>query len=399
MALARLEGEGFAFRGHFTSPDGPEEFCPRHLLVRIHTYTQGRLRREIEPVGAQDFMRFLLRWQHAAPGTKREGRLGVLAVIEQLQGFELGAGAWEQGVLAQRVEGYRPEWLDDLCLSGDVTWGRLSLRHGDEEGVAKRTGLTPSRATPVTLAIRDDLPWLLAATRHDRAPVEPPPGRTHDVVEALRRHGALFPSDLVTLTGRLPGEVEEALWDAVSRGLVTSDGFRAVRSLLFHRRATGAMRRRLRRGGSGVAARSSGRWSLLPGGRAPEDPDELAEAVAEQLLVRWGVVFYDLLARESLGVPWRDLLWAFRRMEARGTIRGGRFVSGFAGEQFAAPEAVELLRKVRKEPRRAEAIRISAADPLNLVGIVLPGERVPAVPTNSVAYVDGAPAPSEEAAG
>jgi ATP-dependent Lhr-like helicase len=398
IALARLEAEGFAFRGRFTSHDGPEEFCARRLLARIHSYTQARLRREIEPVTSQDFMRFLLRWHHVAPGTKREGRLGVLAVVEQLQGFELAAGAWEDAVLAARIESYRSEWLDDLCLSGDVTWGRLSLRNGGEaDETPRRSGMTPSRATPITLAIRDDLPWLLQATRGDRTPPEPGPGRTGDVVEALREHGALFQSDLTTISRRLPTEVEEALWDAVARGLVTADGFQAVRSLLFRRKAArAAVRRRLRRGSTGVAARSSGRWSLLPGVIATEDADELAEAVAEQLLARWGVVFRDLRARETLAVPWRDVLWALRRMEARGTIRGGRFVTGFAGEQYAVPEAVEVLRSVRKLERTGETIRLSAADPLNLVGIVLPGPRVPALPSNSITYVDGVHAPTDD---
>jgi ATP-dependent Lhr-like helicase len=391
IATARLEGEGFAFRGHYSSPEGPEEFCARRLLARIHHYTQARLRREIEPVTAQEFMRFLLRWQHVAPGTQREGRLGVLAAVEQLQGFELAAGAWERGVLASRVDGSRQEWLDDLCLSGDVTWGRLSLRGNTaEEEAPRRSGMTPSRATPITLAIREDLPWLLQAARGDRAPVEPGPGRTQDVVEALRQHGALFDSDLIAITRRLPTEVVEGLWDAVARGLVTSDGFDAVRTLLYNRSVARSPRRsRLRRAGSRSTARSAGRWSLIPAATAAEDPDELAEAVAEQLLARWGVVFRDLMARETFAVPWREVLWALRRMEARGTIRGGRFVNGFSGEQYAVPEAVEALRAVRKQERTGERVTLSAADPLNLTGIVLPGPRVPAVAANQVTYVDG----------
>jgi len=393
IAVARLEGEGFAFRGHFTIAEGPEEFCARRLLARIHHYTQARLRREIEPVTARDFMRFLLRWQHVAPGTRREGRLGVLSVVEQLQGFELAAGAWERGVLASRVEGYRIEWLDDLCLSGDVTWGRLSIRNGtpEDEG-PRRSGMTPSRATPITLAIREDVPWLLQSVRGGRTPHQPGPGRTEDVLEALGKHGALFAADLVAITRRLPHEIEEALWDAVARGLVSADGFEAVRTLLHRRTAAKAPHRpRLRRAGTRITARSAGRWSLVPAAPATEDADELAEAVAEQLLARWGVVFRDLLSRETFTVPWREVLWALRRMEARGTIRGGRFVTGFSGEQYAAPEAVEALRAVRKRERAGETITISAADPLNLVGIVLPGPRMPAVTTNAVTYVDGVP--------
>ena len=392
-ALVRLETEGFALQGHFTAPGSPDEYCARRVLARIHAYTRERKRREIEPVTARDFMRFLLRWQHVAPGSRLEGRFGVLPAVEQLQGFELAAGAWES-ILAARVEGYRTEWLDETCLSGAVAWGRLSIRSTDPDAVPRRGGLTPSRATPITLVVRDDLPWLLTAARGDRQPPQPGPGRTRDVLDALAERGALFQPDIAALTGRLPTEVEEALWDGVARGLVTADGFRAIRSLLGRRAAVAARGRRLRRAGRGLATGSAGRWSLLPGAMAAEDPDELAEAVAEQLAARWGVVFRDLMTRENIAVSWRDLLWAMRRMEARGTLRGGRFVSGFSGEQFALPEAVDALRSVRKLKLSGERVTVSAADPLNLAGIVLPGPRVPALPTNSVTYVDGAVAPA-----
>ncbi len=408
IALARLEDEGFAIRGRFTGPakdaGADEEFCSRRLLARIHAYTRERQRREIEPVTARDFMRFLLRWQHVAPGTQSEGRRGVLSIVEQLQGYELAAGAWETPVLAARVEGYRREWLDEVCLSGQVVWGRLSVRDSEPHPAPRRSGLAPSRATPITLAIRDDLPWLLRAARGDLAPAEPGPGRTQDVVDALRQHGALFRPDLAAVTGRLPGEVEEALWDGVARGLITADGFRAVRSLLHrsssHRPQRPSGLRGLRQGRSRPATASAGRWSLLPApSAAAADPDELAEAVAEQLVVRWGVVFHDLLARENLAVPWREVLWALRRMEARGTIRGGRFVAGFSGEQFAHTGAVEVLRAVRKQRPAGETVRISAADPLNLTSVVLPGPRIPAIPSNSVTYIDGAVAPGTTSTG
>ena len=423
--LARLEAEGFAIRGEFTAP-GAEEYCARRLLARIHVYTRQRLRREIEPVTARDFMRFLLRWQHVAAGTRREGRFGVLAVIEQLQGFETAAGIWESGVLASRVEGYRRDWLDELCLSGQVAWGRLTVRDAQADAVSagpgrdarpgpdpqsdgqpgvdtRRSGLTPSRATPITLTIRDDLPWLLAAARGDLQPAEPGPGRTRDILDALARHGALFRPDLASVTGRLPYEVEEALWDGVARGLVTADGFRAVRSLLrrggrdnaFGRRG---LRRGLRGAGSSAAAGgSAGRWSLLPAPAAAPDRDELAEAIAEQLIARWGVIFRDLAVREHLAVPWREILWALRRMEARGTVRGGRFVTGFSGEQFAHPDAIDVLRTVRKQPRNGETTTISAADPLNLTGVILPGPRIPAIGANTVTYTDGAVPPATTA--
>jgi ATP-dependent helicase Lhr and Lhr-like helicase len=401
MALIRLETEGFALRGRFSDPSGPEEFCARRLLARIHAYTRERRRREIEPVTPRDFMRFLLRWQHVADGIRREGSTGVLAVVEQLQGFELAAGAWEKSVLAARVAGYQREWLDGLCLSGEVAWGRLSPRPDDTEDVPRGRGLSPSRATPITLTVREDLPWLLRAARGDRVPVQPGPGRTLDVLAVLAARGALFPPDLAASTGRLPSEIEDALWEGVARGLVTADGFRAVRTLLNRRLLASAgpgvaqTRRRLRRAGQHTTP-AGGRWSLLPS--APDcDPDELAEAVAEQLAVRWGVVFHDLVVRENFAVPWREVLWAFRRLEARGLIRGGRFVNGFSGEQFAHPDAVDVLRQVRKQPRNGETIRLSAVDPLNLVGVILPGTRVPAVLTNTVTYVDGAVSPEPDA--
>jgi ATP-dependent helicase Lhr and Lhr-like helicase len=391
-ALAALEAEGFALRGHFRAPGGAEEFCSRRLLSRIHAYTRQRQRREVEPVTPQDFMRFLLRWQHVAAGTGREGRFGVLSVIEQLQGFELATGAWEHSVLAARVDGYRREWLDELCMSGQTCWGRLSIRDSEPEAEPRRSGLVPSRATPITLAMRDDLPWLLRAARGDVTPAEPSAGSTREVLDALREYGALFRADLATMTGRLPSDVDEALWDAVARGLVTADGFRAVR-LLLRRGAPEryAPTRGLRRGLRGSTG-ASGRWSLLPPPLADADRDELAEAVAQQLAVRWGVVFRDLFVREAIAVPWRDVLWAFRRMEARGTMRGGRFVNGFSGEQYAHPDAIDVLKLVRRQQHTGETARISAADPLNLTGIVLPGPRVPAIGANTVTYVDGAAA-------
>src|SRR5690349_20515564 len=252
LALIRLETEGFALRGRFTGSD--EEFCARRVLTRIHAYTRQRKRREVEPVTARDFIRFLLRWQHVTPDTRREGSRGVLAVVEQLQGFELAAGAWEKEILPARVTGYRREWLDEVCLDGGVAWGRLSVRDDsvkeDPDESPRRSG-TPSRATPITMTIRDDLPWLLCAARGDRRPAEPGPGGTADVLDALRQRGALFPHDLESLTGRLPSQVEEALWDGVARGLITADGFRAVRSLFARRVAqastTTFVRPRLRR--------------------------------------------------------------------------------------------------------------------------------------------------------
>ncbi|HEV8441778.1 MAG TPA: DEAD/DEAH box helicase [Methylomirabilota bacterium] len=411
-ALLRLEAEGFLLRGRFDPGRGegdPLEFCERRLLARIHRHTTERLRREIEPVTAQDFLRFLLRWQHVAPGTQLEGRRGLVAAVEQLQGFELAAGSWEESILPARVESYRPEWLDDLCLSGEAVWGRLGLRPAGIAGVPEdarpepegRGGAVPSRATPVSFVLRDNLPWLLAVTRGTTRPMLPGEGPARDVLECLRARGALFYRDLVNGTGRLRIEVEEGLWDLVSRGLVTADGFGSVRALLTARerwakRAAQARGRRLRRR-AGEGANVEGRWSLLPAATPADEtgerPDQetLAEAVAEQLVARYGVVFRDLLARESFVLPWREILWAFRRLEARGTVRGGRFVTGFVGEQYALPEAVELLRQTRRRERTGEIVRLAAVDPLNLIGILTPGARVPAVRGNAVVYRDGLP--------
>jgi ATP-dependent Lhr-like helicase len=363
--------------------------------VRIHSYTQQRLRQEIEPVTAQDFVRFLLRWQRVAPGTQREGRAGVAATIAQLQGFEIPAGVWEETVLPSRVAGYRSAWLDELCMSGEVAWARLKVR--DEPGATgpPRSSSSASRATPVTLVMRSDLPWLLQAVRGDAQPLEPASGATLDVLDALREHGALFTSDIVALARRLPSEVETALWDGVARGLLTADGFSAVRRLLVSRGLARSRQyhRGLRHGVSGYSS-GEGRWSLVPRMTSVAEHDALSEAIAEQLLVRWGVVFRDVVARETIALPWRDVVWALRRMEARGTARGGRFVTGFAGEQFALPEAVEQLRAVRRRERSSEVVRVSATDPLNLAGILLPGPRITSVRTNSVVFEDGLPVTS-----
>ena len=410
IGLARLEAEGFAMRGLFDPALGAgEQWCARHLLARIHSYTQNRLRREIEPVSSQDFMRFLLRWQHVTPGTYRQGRAGLLSVVEQLQGFELAAGAWEESVLPARVEGYQRRWLEDLCLSGEVGWGRLSLRTPEADGQPRRGASSPSRATPVTFTLRADLPWLTMATRGGASPEEPAHGAARDVLDALRTQGAMFSSDLPGATGRLPVEVQEGLWDLVARGIVTADGFAAVRSL-FSRREVWARRHLPERRRLGLRPNPAtlrtlrqpgeGRWALLATSARTSGPplatDELAEHVAGQLLARWGVVFWDLGAHEDLAVPWREILWALRRFEARGLVRGGRFVTGFAGEQYALPEALDELRHVRRTERKGEIVRLSAADPLNLSGVILPGKRVPALRTNSVVFRDGLLVPLEQ---
>jgi ATP-dependent Lhr-like helicase len=422
--LARLEGAGSAI----ALPDG--RWCARHLLVRLHAASRGRRRRHVEPATIADFVRFAACWQHVAPGTQAEGRAGLLSVIEQLQGLEVAAGEWERTVLPARVAGYDPRWLDELCLAGEVSWGRLTPRpeatgpdgnqgadgpglDGDVPRGGRRGSATPSSATPLAIVTRPDLNWMLAAVRMDSGVVEPDVGASADVLAVLRAGGASFRSDLAAAAGRLDSEVDEGLWDLVARGIVTADAFSAVRSLLSGRRRprpgmrSGATRRaalgRQRAAvGSGVG---EGRWSLLPEpdatatGAADGPPaEDLAEAVAWQLLARWGVVAWDLWPRESYRVPWRGVVRALRRLEARGQAMGGRFVAGISGEQYALPEAASLLAEVRRQPERGAELAVAGADPLNLTGGVLHGPRIPAVRHRSIRYHGGVPADPETTA-
>jgi len=429
-ALARLEAEGAAIE----LPDG--RWCARHLLVRLHAASRAHRRRFVEPASIAQMVRFLARWQHVAPGTQLEGRPGLLAVIEQLAGLEIPAGDWESQVLPARVAGYDPRWLDELCLAGDVAWGRLSPRPGRDPGVppdpgiatpaaqareSRRGGATPSPATPLALVLRQDLDWVLAAVRGGEAVVEPSVGASADVLAVLRQRGACFRSELPAATGRLPAEVDEGLWDLVARGVATADAFSAVRSLLSARDRWRSRQRRRPAGRVGLARRRAevgtghgeGRWSLLPSGPAPARPepdarsapgagdltaalsdaalDELAEAVAGQMLARWGVVAWELWDRESFRLPWRLVVRALRRLEARGLVLGGRFVAGLSGEQYALAEAAQLLAEVRRSSGDGEELAVAAADPLNVTGTVLPGPRVPAVRHRQVTYLDGVP--------
>ncbi len=356
IALEALRGRGFAVCGAF-EPGREEQWCARRLLARIHGYSRERRRAQIRPVSQEEWEQFLESWWHVAPGTQLRGRAGVAEVIAQLQGSEWPAGEWER-ILAKRVESYRPEWLDDLCLSGEVVWGRLSLLEraveddGPEEASTWR-GKTPSRRTPITFMLRDDLPWLLQAHRGNAQPAEPPAGVGREVLDALRTRGALFHPDLQTTTGRLATEIEDGLWDGVARGIVTADGFNAIRSLL-HARTRFARRQRQyprpgARGRRGSWRRGvEGRWTLLPSAQPIDEVEELAETVAWQLLLRWGVVFRDVYLKERLAMPWREILWALRRLEARGLTRGGHFVTGVTGEQFANENTIPLLRASRR---------------------------------------------------
>jgi ATP-dependent Lhr-like helicase len=371
-AMAKLESSGQVLRGRFTpaskTQDSELEWCNRRLLARIHRMTLGKLRKEIEPVSSADFMRFLFTWQHAAPGTQLHGVDGTLQVLKQLQGYEISAAGWESEVLRRRIARYTPDLLDRLCLSGEVMWGRLSphpaLVLDDSNSRARR--IRPTRVAPVAIFLREDTSWLLE-------PLPPPDGISESgrqVFEFLRQRGASFLPDMAKSSGLLTSQVEDALWELAAAGLVTADGFENLRALVDPKRRRGEGSARLK-----MPRHAAGRWAVLEHPASSSSGDERAEAFARQLLLRWGVVFRDLIARETLAPPWRDLLVALRRMEARGEIRGGRFVSGFLGEQYGRAEAVDLLRSIRRNPSDAP-LKIPAADPLNLVGIVLPGARI-----------------------
>ncbi len=380
-ALARLEAEGLALRGHFRPGVEGEEFCDRRILARIHRATIEGLRKQVEPVPQATFLRFLFQWQHAEPSFRLSGEGGLLEVIQQLQGFEAAAAAWESEILPARIAEYDTFLLDRLSLSGQVVWGRLSRRQ--EGGNGSLAALT--KATPITLALREALDWLL----------DPPPqdgmhltGAAGEVLDVLRRRGASFASTIAAWTRRLPSEVDEALWQLVAAGLVTSDSLESLRLRLRGGPSSGRRKARQRRPGLQLQWSQFTRWALL---EALEPQANTVEARARQLLRRYGVLFPELLAREPVAPRWRDLVYVLRRLEARGEIRGGRFVAGFVGEQFAMPEAVENLRSVKNSEPTGLMVVVSACDPLNLVGILTPGERVPAMPGNRVLFRDGVP--------
>ncbi|HEX9619141.1 MAG TPA: DEAD/DEAH box helicase [Polyangiaceae bacterium] len=383
--LAALESEGFVLRGRFEPGEG-DQWCERRLLSRVHRYTLNRLRQEIQPVSAECFLRFLHRFQHVAAGTRLEGPRGVLAVLEQLEGLELPAAAWEAEVLAARVEHYDAAWLDSLCLSGQIVWMRSRLAVPADGG---RRGAGPVRATPIALLPRASAHhWPAGATRGELVASLSGPARR--AVEALERSGALFFPDLLREVGGLRTELEAALAELVASGLVTSDSFAGLRALIPNRRRE---RGRSRRAAVDAFA-ASGRWALVRREVQPEAQAEspLVEHVASSLLRRYGVVFRRLFERENAPVPWRDLLRVFRTREARGELRGGRFVAGFTGEQYALPDAVVELRQVaRSRDEEPALLSVSAADPLNLAGILTPGERVPALTSNRVLYRGGEP--------
>src|ERR1700730_5477654 len=395
-ALASLEAQGFAMRGHFTAQSVEEEWCERRLLARIHRYTVKRLRAEIEPVPARDFLRFLCEWQRVMPAARMQGSDALAAVLAQFEGFESPGGAWETEVLPSRITEYEPQWLDEHCRAGRLLWTGLAARSGARAEDSGGRGASPIRSTPIVFLARRNVPlWSLFADQSDTAHLT---SKAQAVAEFIREHGASFFDEIADNVGMLPSEVEESLAELVAVGLVNSDSFAGLRVLLMPsgRRTNrpntyaGRHKRRLALFGRGEA----GRWALVrrPSATSTERRDEAVEQIVRTLLRRWGVVFWKLLTREADWLPpWREILSCCRRLEARGEIRGGRFVAGFSGEQFATPEAIGLLRDVRRKPPTEKYVSVSAADPLNLIGILTPGSRLPSLAGNRLLYRDGLP--------
>jgi ATP-dependent helicase Lhr and Lhr-like helicase len=384
-ALLRLQTQGVVMRGRFSSGCEEDEWCERRLLARIHRYTVRRLRAEIEPVAARDLLRFLFDWQHVAPATRMQGPDALLVVLDQLEGIEVAAGAWESDVLPARINGYEPTWLDEHCLAGRYVWARL----GEPSRESAVHAVAPVRATPIALLARRNLKCWAALGAAGPAPTLS--GGAAAVAAVLSGQGASFFDELVDATRLLPVQVEEALAELVALGLANSDSFAGLRALLLpaDRRRTASARGRRRVALFGMA--DSGRWSWLR--RLHGDSREaVVEQVVRTLLKRWGVMCWQLSRAEAAWLPpWRELVGCLRRLEARGEIRGGRFIAGLSGEQFALPEAVGALREIRRKPLQDQDVSLSAVDPLNLTGYLIAGPRVPALTANRVLYRDGLP--------
>ena len=426
IALAALEAQGFAMRGRFgagAAQGSDEEWCERRLLARIHRYTVKRLRAEIEPVQARDFLRFLCEWQRVLPESRMQGPDALAAVLTQLEGFEAPAAAWETDIIPMRMAEYEPQWLDEHCRAGRFIWTRLAARTASQTGGAaalaatragagapaapqsaaggpthdseRGRGASPVRSTPITLLARRNVPvW--AAWADQSAPAHLT-SKAQAVAEFIREQGASFFDEIAEHVGMLPVEVEDALAELVALGMVNSDSFAGLRVLLMPSGRRGkstsyAVRRKRRLALFGMA--DAGRWALVrrPAAGSAHRGEEAVEQIVRSLLRRWGVIFWKLLGREADWLPpWRDILMCCRRLEARGEIRGGRFIAGFSGEQYATPEAVGLLRDVRRKPNTQQYVSLSAADPLNLIGILTPGARLASLSGNRLLYRDGLP--------
>jgi len=384
QALLALEGEGFAIRGQFTNKTSQLEWCDRRLLARIHRYTIKSLRNEIKPVSVSAFMRFLFHWHHL--DDKVESKDALLDIVQQLEGFSIPAAAWESDILPSRMSFYLPDWMDGLCNSGRVNWMRIvsGNNNNSKNGKAKAS---PISITPIALMLRQHVNAWLNKSNNDWPDL---PSNAQTLANLLKHKGALFFDDLVNESKLLRSQVETALGQLVAAGLVTSDSFIGLRSLVTpsNRRPGFGSRRRLN--SNALNIEDAGRWTLIRQQGDDENKSHAHEHIAKTLLKRYGVVFRKLLERENNLPSWRELLYVYRRLEARGEIRGGRFVEGFSGEQFAVPDALSLLRKAQQNENQ-DLLVISAVDPLNFTGILLPGARVTNTNKNKILFRNGKP--------
>jgi ATP-dependent Lhr-like helicase len=391
LALIKLEGEGFVFRGSFTPGFGEVEWCERRLLARINKYTLTKLRREIEPVSVSDFMRFLFSWQGVGLDEQPEGVEALRKVLDQLEGFEAPAASWEGDIFSSRLKNYDHTWMDTLCLSGSSTWGRF--RTGNTNG---RKKYSPIKTTPITIVKRNNLDMWKNIGRTSENNLENLSNNGKKVFDFISSRGASFFEEIISGSKCLRTETETALAELVAKGVVTSDSYTGLRALLVRSKYKTEKGRKKR---ISFNMEGAGRWSLMQGVELKNEDNNLSEemrALARIFLNRYGVVFRKLLERESFAPPWRDLVKALRLLELRGEVRGGRFVSGVTGEQFALPEAVASLRDTRRKKSTDELVSLSASDPLNLMGIITPGKRVSSHYKNRVLYRDGVPAAYKE---
>ncbi len=391
QALLTLEGEGFVFRGSFTPGVDGVEWCERRLLARIHKYTMGKLRKEIEPVTAADFMRFLFSRHGVDTEDKPEGAEALRSVLEMLEGFEAPAAAWEGDILSSRMKDYDHAWLDTLCLSGSAVWARMRAQSVQ----SKKPG--PIKTTPVTIIRRANLGTWRKFSPDPGEAAENLSRRAKEVLEILEERGASFFEEIASGMKGFKSGTENAIAELVSSGVITSDSYTGLRALLVSSKYRTAEGRRRKR--ASFSMEGAGRWSLLrakEGEGAGDISREDMRTLAMALLRRYGVIFRRLAERESFSPPWRELVRVLRLLELRGEVRGGRFVDGVWGEQFALPEAVAGLRETRRKPREGRLVSISASDPLNLTGIITPGERVPSHYKNRVLYKDGVPVAIKE---
>ena len=390
QSLLALENDGFVFRGKFTPDTRVEEWCERRLLARINRYTLRRLRAEIQPVSTADYMQFLFHWHGMLPTASAEGPESLQRIIGMLEGYEAAAASWERDLLPSRMKDYDHAWLDSLCLSGKVIWGRLrppvqKPQNGDEQIRSKSIG--PVKTSPIMLVNRqNNLFW----RQLSNTSLEEKPGLSSNAVKILtmlEEHGASFFGDIQLHTGLLKVQVEEGMKELVAAGYITADSYTGLRALLTPSKIT----KRRRKKKVAFNMDEAGRWSLLPKVKTVENSSEMIRHYIMVIFRRYGIVFRRITEYEQGSPPWRDLVRVLRTMEAQGEVRGGRFVDGVWGEQFALPEALAELRKVKREKQDNSLISISASDPLNLTGIITPGRRVSGIYTNRILYQNGEP--------